>query len=94
MLNIIKVTGLSMSPVLSCGDFVIVRRTTRPKLGSIVVAIHPKYGQIIKRVVSLNNKEEFQLSGTNTNSVSTQEMGWFPRQACIGKVVLTIKKST
>ena len=77
-----------MLPFLRAGDYVLVIK--RPlKIGDVVVARHPQFGEIIKRIAGINNCS-YELAGDNTESVSIEKIGPVPAQNIVGKVVLTI----
>jgi len=81
-----------MSPVLLPDDFVLTSRWFfSPKIGNIVVVNHPVYGQIIKRIHAVNTNGDFQLTGENAQSITSNQIGWMPRESCVGKVIYSIK---
>lgn len=88
MIRIRKVKGNSMLPILRAGDYVLVIK--RPlKIGDVVVARHPHFGEIIKRIAGINNTH-YELAGDNIDSVSTDKIGTVSARNILGKVVLTI----
>ncbi len=77
-----------MLPFLRAGDYVLVVK--RPlKIGDVVVANHPQFGEIVKRIACINNSS-YELVGDNAESVSMQQIGAVPAESIVGKVVLTI----
>ncbi len=97
MLKIIKVTGNSLSPFFLPGDYVIVRTnrsiTQAVKPGATVVFEHPKYGQLIKRVLTNNPASKtLNVIGIHENSISSHKLGPIPYSDILGKVILHIKK--
>ncbi len=77
-----------MLPFLRAGDYVLVMK--RPlAVGDVVVARHPQFGEIIKRIAGINNSS-YELVGDNAASVSTEKIGTLPAKSVIGKVVLTL----
>jgi phage repressor protein C with HTH and peptisase S24 domain len=60
------VSGTSMLPTLKDGQNVMALKTTSFKVGDIVIARHPSYGLIIKRVASISNGKVF-LKSDNRN---------------------------
>ncbi len=88
MIRIRKIKGNSMLPFLRAGDYVLVIK--RPlKIGDVVVARHPQFGEIIKRIARVNNSS-YELAGDNAESVSMQQIGAVPAECIVGKVVMTI----
>ncbi|MEC7285603.1 S24 family peptidase [Alteromonas macleodii] len=85
-----RVTGSSMLPSLSHGDFVCAMRWPFRWLrsGQIVVVKSSTYGVIIKRVDHVNTDGTFTLTGDNkAHSVSQEAMGKFTRAQLLGKVI-------
>ncbi len=77
-----------MLPFLRAGDYVLIIK--RPlKVGDIVVARHPQFGEIIKRIARVNDAS-YELVGDNAESVSMQQIGAVPAECIVGKVVMTI----
>ena len=77
-----------MLPFLRAGDYVLVVK--RPsKIGDVVVARHPQFGEIIKRIAAINSSN-YELVGDNAESVSMQQIGAVPAESIVGKVVLAI----
>ncbi len=77
-----------MLPFLRAGDYVLVVK--RPlKIGDVVVARHPQFGEIIKRIAAINSSS-YELVGDNAESVSMQQIGAVPAESIVGKVVLAI----
>lgn len=60
------VSGTSMLPTLKDGQSVIALKGASFKVGDIVIARHPSYGLIIKRVASISNGKVF-LKSDNRN---------------------------
>jgi nickel-type superoxide dismutase maturation protease len=97
MIQILKVTGESLSPVFLEGDFVVVSKIPfvlrKIKAGDIVVFQHPVYGTMIKKVdyISPNGEEIFVL-GTHPESTDSRQFGPLQRRQLIGKVIWHIGK--
>ena len=60
------VNGTSMVPTLKDGQEIIVLKTDNLKVGDIVVAIHPTYGLIVKRL-SMIEVNQVYLTSDNKN---------------------------
>ena len=92
MIQILKVTGESLSPFLLEGDFVVVSKIPfvlrRIRAGDIVVFKQPGYGTLIKKVdhFSTDGNEIFVL-GTHPESTDSRQFGPLYRRQLIGKVV-------
>ena len=89
MLNLFKVKGDSLSPTLEEGDYVLTcRGYCTPKVNDLVVVNHPVYQRVIKRVVAISPEKALRLSGDNSRSVSSEQMGWIGERWILGKVLL------
>jgi len=97
MIQILKVTGESLSPFLLEGDFVVVSKIPfvlrRIRAGDIVVFKQPGYGTLIKKVdhFSTDGNEIFVL-GTHPESTDSRQFGPLSRRQLVGKVIWHIKK--
>lgn len=81
-----------MFPTVRAGDFLLIWRWGNIKIGGIVVAEHPQYGRIVKRVKHTDGTR-FQLAGDNQReSTSTEDLGWFTKKQLIGKLIWHISK--
>jgi hypothetical protein len=60
------VRGTSMVPTLQDGQEIIIVKTNNLKVGYIVVAVHPTYGLIVKRL-SIINSTQVYLTSDNKN---------------------------
>lgn len=68
-----------MRPQFTPGDFVLGLRWPgmRLRVGQVVLAEHPALGLLIKRVAQLSS-EGARLSGDNTQSTSSADLGIVP----------------
>ena len=85
MINLVKVRGESMAPTLAPGDYVITTKARAIRSGFVVLADHPKYGLIIKRVKSVQN-QTVTLEGDGQASTSSEAMGHVARDKIRGRV--------
>ena len=97
MLEIIKVTGESLSPFFLSGDYVLIHKSPRAyqrlEPGDIVVADHPVLGTLIKKVRgNLPDQGRVILEGTHPGSISSQKIGEIPYQVLRGKVIFHFKR--
>lgn len=84
-----RVVGDSMSPTLADGDYLVSRKPKnkiyQPK--DVVLAQHPKFGVIVKRVAEVDwLRARILLCGDNPASVQQQEIGWLPLASVKGKM--------
>jgi len=84
-----KVTGASMEPTLSQGDYVLVRFTNRINVGDIVV-VKVKDNVVIKRVSKIHSEYFWVLGDNDTQSTDSRKYGWINFNQLIGKVVWKI----
>jgi signal peptidase I len=63
---IATVNGTSMVPTLQNGQNIVLIKTKDIKVGDIVVAVHPNYGLIVKRV-SIIDASQVYLTSDNKN---------------------------
>jgi nickel-type superoxide dismutase maturation protease len=97
MIQILKVTGESLSPFFLEGDFVVVSKIPfvlhKIKAGDIVVFRHPVYGTMIKKVEQITpDGEEIFVLGTHPESTDSRQFGPLRRGQLIGKVIWHIRK--
>ena len=97
MIQILKVTGESLSPFFLEGDFVVVSKIPfvlrKIKAGDVVVFRHPVYGTMIKKVEHISpDGEEIFVLGTHPESTDSRQFGPLRRRQLIGKVIWHIGK--
>jgi len=89
------VSGDSMYPTLKDGQDLIVLKTDRYRVGDIVIARHPEYGLIVKRVGKIepdrvylmsDNKKVERIYTPTSVIVRTPLNTWVPRSAIVGVV--------
>ncbi|MCQ8904397.1 MAG: S26 family signal peptidase [Methanothermobacter sp.] len=89
------VSGDSMYPTLKDGQDLIVLKTDRYRVGDIVIAKHPEYGLIVKRVGKIepdrvylmsDNKKVERIYTPTSVIVKTPLNTWVPRSAIVGVV--------
>ncbi len=94
MFRIFRVSGMSMEPSLSDGDYVVaITRWWRPRAGKLAVANHPHLGILIKRVSQCLEKS-YWLTSDHPAGIDSTTIGAIPQQQMIGEVVLLIRKPT
>lgn len=95
-----QVSGTSMVPTLQDGQSLVVLKTKDYKVGDIVVATHPTYGMIVKRLSKIEGNRVYLTSDNKNVEVSTVQLGngavetitktplntWLPRDNIIGVV--------
>jgi signal peptidase I len=67
------VRGTSMNPTLKDGQEIIALKTRDIRVGDIIIAFHPDYGLIVKRLVKIeNNKVYLKSDNRNVEVVDSQ----------------------
>jgi signal peptidase I len=97
MIQLIKVTGDSLSPEYQEGDFVLVvkipffLRSIRP--GDVIVFRQIAYGDLIKRVERIDPAADLlYVKGSHPDSQDSRQFGPIPRSDLIGKVIWHLRK--
>lgn len=67
------VSGTSMVPTLEDGQEIIVLKTDDYKVNDIVVATHPEYGMIVKRLKKIEGNRVYLMSDNREVEVYTTE---------------------
>lgn len=89
---IATVKGTSMLPTLQDGQNLVLLKTKDFKVGDIVVARHPTYGLIVKRVAQIKDGQVYLMSDnrevTVTDNVITKGLDtWLPIEDVVGVVM-------
>lgn len=85
-----------MAPVFTSGDFIIIRHTTQTHCytaGDYILFSHPRYGTVIKRVVTQDQTLAYQVSGENCLSTTSHAFGCIPPNWIIGHAIFHIPKT-
>ena len=82
-----------MDPLLNPDSYILTIKN-RPELKKIFVISHKKYGKLIKKLVKIDNEENFWFKGENNSSISTEKIGPIKLNQILGKVVLSVSKDT
>jgi signal peptidase I len=97
MLQILKVTGNSLSPAFNEGDFVLAAKIPfiisglRP--GDVIVFHYPALGTLIKRIDYVSpGGDDLYVIGTQENSVDSRQFGPIKKRDVTGKVIWHIRK--
>lgn len=96
MLQFVKVTGESLSPLFQAGDYVLLLKIPsllhQLRRGDIIVFQQPAYGVLIKRVDAQLENGEVIVSGTAENSLDSRQLGPIPLHWVMGKVIWHIRR--
>lgn len=81
---IARVSGDSMLPHYSPGDFVVAWRWPghKTRIGDVVLFNHAAYGLIVKRIEVIENDRAL-LAGDSPDSTSRESIGWVQAQAVV-----------
>lgn len=89
----LKVTGISMLPLLQPGEEILINpyayQKFKPKVNDIVVTTSPHYRElaIVKRITAIDLDGKYFLSGDNpAASTDSRHWGTIETQDIIGKV--------
>lgn len=96
MFRILKISGDSLNPYLSDGDFVLTSKIPIKfnwlKVGDIVAFQHPSFGLLIKRIDLIDSyTKQYFLLGTQPNSIDSRVLGLIDEQDLVGKVMLRVR---
>ena len=92
MLKLLRVQGDSMWPRYRSADYVLVARPLwrQLRVGDDIVSNHPDFGTILKRITAIEH-DHLLLTGLNSSSTSTENIGRIPYAAVLGRVILHIR---
>jgi nickel-type superoxide dismutase maturation protease len=98
VIQILKVTGESLSPLFQEGDYVLIGKIPlflrSLKSGDIIVFRHPHYDILIKRIESISpDTDEIYVLGAHPDSADSRRFGPIRRKDIVGKVLWHIKPS-
>jgi signal peptidase I len=96
VIQVLKVTGESLSPLFQEGDYVVVLKHPRflksLKSGDVIVFHHAYYGTMIKRIETVSpENDEITVAGSHPDSVDSRSFGPILRKDVVGKVLWRIK---
>lgn len=92
MIKIFRVSGSSMQPTLSDGDYVVaVTRWWRPREGRLAVVNHKDYGIIVKRVL-LRSSGGYRLTSDHAHGTDSRTIGEVPEGRMIGPVLFAVRR--
>jgi len=91
-----KVRGLSLSPEIQDGDFVVASRIPilfrRLRQGDLVVFRKPAYGRLVKRVERIESCGQIFVTGSGEGSVDSRTFGPIYASDVQGVVVARIRR--
>ena len=91
MFQILRIQGDSMAPEYKSGDFVLIVRTSHPKVGDVIVFHNQLYGMLIKRIEKISDQGIYVI-GTGENSLDSRRLGPVNPDKVQGKVIWHIKR--
>lgn len=91
MIKILRIQGESMMPEYQDGEFVLIWRTSRPKVGDVVVFDNELYGILIKQVEKITEQGVYVI-GTGENSLDSRRLGPVNPEKIQGKVIWHIRR--
>lgn len=93
-LNIWKVQGVSMAPLIPSNSFILVAKwlVIFPiQKGQRLVINHPKYGIIIKTVAIVDKNGFIWSRGENEKSITVEQIGPVDKHQILGRVISIFK---
>ena len=90
----VRIVGPSMEPALRNGDWWVVRRTRRIRVGQVVAVVHPNRPDlmVVKRVVR-QSEAGLWIEGDNADaSDDSRAFGTIPREAVVGVLWLRYRR--
>ena len=91
MIKILRIQGESMMPEYQDGEFVLIWRRSRPKVGDVVVFDNELYGILIKQVEKITEQGVYVI-GTGENSLDSRRLGPVNPEKIRGKVIWHIRR--
>ena len=93
MIRFYRVTGSSMEPSYSDGDYLLVSRLRSPRKGDVVV-LQQAGRQILKRVQKIKGRKYYVRGDNKKQSTDSRAFGWISKEEIFGKVIFRIKKTS
>ena len=88
-MKLFKVSGQSMTPTISDGQYVIVRKKRSYRINDIIVFVHDNR-HYVKRIQSIHHDGYFVLGDCFSSSVDSRTMGLINSKDIIGSVLVII----
>ncbi|HCE17025.1 MAG TPA: hypothetical protein DEQ80_04120 [Anaerolinea thermolimosa] len=96
ILKVLRVQGSSLTPDFADGDYVVVSALPllfrRPRPGQVIVFHQPGYGQLIKRIASIEPCGKLFVLGSGEGSIDSRTFGPVERRQVEGVVVWGIHR--
>ncbi len=92
--GISRVRGVSMTPRIPAGSFVITNRWFREKslsAGQVVKVHHAQYGDMIKTIDHVDEQGNYWLRGESKQSVTMAQIGAVIPQKILARVCFVIE---
>ncbi len=91
MIRLLKISGHSLEPELTAGDFVVILTAFRRiSKGDYVALKRSGYPDMIKEVTKVN-KQGYFVEGSHSCSVDSRTFGYVTGQEIFGRVILKIR---
>ena len=83
----VRISGHSMEPMLPADTIALFRTRKRVERGDVVLADHPEFGLIVKRVREVGERGALALEGLSPASTSAERLGSVEPAAIRGSLV-------
>lgn len=82
MIYLRRISGRSMLPTLDHGDYIVAvcRLFSSYQVDDIVIVQHAVFGEIVKRICTIDEHGHFWLSGDGVDTLTTEKMGFITPQ--------------
>lgn len=89
-MRIARVNGRSLAPELPNGAFAVFRRSRKVRRGDVILARHPDFGLVVKKVATITLKGRFALHGMSEHGTSETRLGSVDKSEVLGKLLFRI----
>lgn len=91
-INIFFISGDSMQPLIPKNSYVISLPVLFKRVNSILIFKHEKYGDLVKRLISIDDDGNHWFKGENKQSISSKKIGPIKKEDIIGRATLVFTK--
>lgn len=89
-MRIARVNGRSLAPELPNGAFAVFRPVKNVQRGHIILACHPDFGMVVKKVATITRKGRISLHGLTEHGTSETRLASVDKREVLGKLLFRI----